>query len=189
MKVMCSSGDDGGRPVGGWFFGGGVSQRMVLCSRLRRSNARSELSTPTDMKMTVELGNHATSYTSRSCAMNCVTAIDVSRFQTVHVVSIEDVITNLKVFSFHKKLVSGAPPRWPCTLDCCGDTGVLRALRTEDNEKKTYPDKVAFRERRCPPELGCHPTKGEATVGASLVHSNTRSESPVVARSSVVGDF
>ncbi|KAI0261201.1 hypothetical protein BGY98DRAFT_1053848, partial [Russula aff. rugulosa BPL654] len=54
--------------------------------------------------------------------------------------------------------VSGAPPRRPCTLDCCGDTG----------------------ERRCPPELG---------LGASLVHSNTRSESPVVARSSVVGDF
>ena len=116
LKVMCSSGDDGGRPVGGWFFGGGVSWRMMLCSRLRRSNARSELSTPTDMKMTVEFGNHATSYTSRSCALYCVT-IDVSRFQTVHVVSIEDVITSLEVFSFHEKLVSGAPPRWPIAAE------------------------------------------------------------------------
>ena len=55
--------------------------------------------------------------------------------------------------------------------------------------KKLTPDKVAFRERQCPPELGCRPTKEEATVGASLVHSNTCSESPVVARSSVIGDF
>jgi hypothetical protein len=146
---------------------------MVLCSRLHRSNARSELSTPTDTKMTVELGNHATSYTSRSCAMNCVTAIDMSRFQSVHVVSIEDVTTSLEVFSFHENLVSGAPPRWPCTLDCCGDTGVLRALRTEDNEKKTYPDKVAFRERRCLPELGCHPTKGEATKWVHRLYTRT----------------
>jgi hypothetical protein len=60
--------------------------------------------------MSVELGSHATSYTSRSCAISCVTAVDVSRFQTVHVVSIEEVTTRLGIFSFHEKLVSGAPP-------------------------------------------------------------------------------
>ena len=51
------------------------------------------------------------------------------------------------------------------------------------------PDNAALSERRCPPPLGCRPTKDEEVSGASLVYSNTRSESPVVARSSVVGDF
>lgn len=36
-------------------------------------------------------------------------AVEVSIFQTVHVVSIEDVTTRLGDFSFHEKLVSGAP--------------------------------------------------------------------------------
>jgi hypothetical protein len=71
--------------------------------------------------------------------MSCVTAVDVSRFQTVHVVSIEDVTTRLGIFSFHEKLVSGAPPLWPCTLDCCGNTVALGALPTGENERKTYP--------------------------------------------------
>jgi hypothetical protein len=39
-----------------------------------------------------------------------------------------------------------------------------------------------------PPLLGCRPTKEEEASGALLVYSNTCSESPVVARSSVVGD-
>ena len=91
---------------------------MVLCSRLRRSNARREPSAPTETNISVEPGSQATSYTSRSCAISCVTAVDVSRFHTVHVVSIEDVTTRLGIFSFHEKFVSGAPPLWPCTFDC-----------------------------------------------------------------------
>ena len=82
---------------------------MVECSRLRRSNARSEPSAPTETKMSVDPGSHATSYTSRSCAMSCVIAVDVSIFHTVHVVSMEDVTIRLGDFSFHEKLVSGAP--------------------------------------------------------------------------------
>lgn len=40
-------------------------------------------------------------------------------FQTVHVVSIEEVTTKLGAFSFHEKLVRGAPECWfCCTFDC-----------------------------------------------------------------------
>jgi len=69
-------------------------------------------------------------------------------------------------------------------------SGSLGALRKEEyvREGRT-PDKAAFRESRCPPELACRPTKEEDAMGASLVYSNTRNESPVVARSSVIGAF
>lgn len=39
-------------------------------------------------------------------------------FQTVHVVSIEDVTTRLGDFSFHEKLVNGAPVLLFWTLLC-----------------------------------------------------------------------
>lgn len=58
--------DDGG----GAFFGVGVSYKMVECSNERRSKARKEPSAPTDTKISVEVGSHATSYTSRSCAIS-----------------------------------------------------------------------------------------------------------------------
>ena len=45
-------------------------------------------------------------------------------FQTVHVVSIEDVTTRLGAFSFHEKFVNGALEFWFCTFDCCGIQGV-----------------------------------------------------------------
>ena len=99
-------GEDGG---GGTPFGAGVSYRMVECSRLRRSNARRLPSAPTETNMSVEPGNQATSYTSLSCAISWVMAAEVSMFQTVHVVSIEDVTTKLGAFSFQEKLVRGAP--------------------------------------------------------------------------------
>ena len=41
--------------------------------------------------------------------MSWVIAVEVSMFQTVHVVSIEDVTTRLGDFSFQEKLVKGAP--------------------------------------------------------------------------------
>jgi len=44
-------------------------------------------------------------------------------FQTVHVVSIDDVTTRLGAFSFHEKLVNGALEFWFCTFDCCGIQG------------------------------------------------------------------
>ena len=68
--------------------------------------------------MSVDPGSHATSYTSRSCAMSCVMAVDVSMFHTVHVVSMEEVTTRLGDFSFHEKLVRGAPVLLFWTLLC-----------------------------------------------------------------------
>ena len=116
MNAIRRRGDERGRVVvegeaegGRGFLGAGVSYRIVEWSRARRSKARRLPSAPTETKISVEPGNHATSYTSRSCAMSCVMAVEVSIFQTVHVVSIEDVTTRLGDFSFHEKLVSGAP--------------------------------------------------------------------------------
>lgn len=116
MNAILSSGEVGGRAEvdgfaegGGTFLGAGVSYRMVECSRLRKSKARKLPSAPTDTKMSVEPGNQATSYTSRSWAMSWVIAVDVSIFQTVHVVSMDAVTMRLGDFSFHEKLVNGAP--------------------------------------------------------------------------------
>ena len=86
----------------------GVSYRIVECSRLRRSNARRDPSAPTETKESTDPGAHATSYTSRSCAMSCVTAVEAERSQTVHVVSIEDVTIRLGLTVFHEKDVRGA---------------------------------------------------------------------------------
>jgi len=52
-------------------------------------------------------------------------------FQTVHVVSIEDVTTRLGAFSFHEKLVNGALEFWFCTFDCCGIQGLITYERWE----------------------------------------------------------
>lgn len=40
-------------------------------------------------------------------------------FQTVQVVSIDDVTTRFGDFSFQEKLVNGAPVEWFWTLLCC----------------------------------------------------------------------
>lgn len=119
MNAIRSKGDVGGRAEveggadgGGRFLGAGVSYRMVECSRLRRSNARRLPSAPTDTKMSVDPGNQATSYTSRSWAMSWVMADEVSIFHTVHVVSMEEVTIKLGAFSFHEKFVKGAPVDW-----------------------------------------------------------------------------
>ena len=116
---MCGRADaEGDADGGGAFFGAGVSYKMVECSSERKSNARNDPSAPTETNISVESGSHATSYTSRSCAMSCVMAVDVSRFQTVQVVSMEDVTIRLGAFSFHEKFVSGAPAVLFCTLFC-----------------------------------------------------------------------
>lgn len=62
-------------------------------------------------------------------------------------------------------------------------------MRRKNVREELTPDRAAFRDNRCPPEVACLPTKEEDAMGASLVYSNTRSESPVVARSSVIGAF
>ena len=46
-------------------------------------------------------------------------AVEVSMFQTVQVVSIDEVTTRLGDFSFQEKLVNGAPTELFCTLLCC----------------------------------------------------------------------
>jgi len=55
-----------------------------------------------------------------------VIADEVSMFHTVHVVSMEEVTIKLGAFSFHEKLVNGAPVDWFWTLDC-PDSAVLSA--------------------------------------------------------------
>jgi hypothetical protein len=40
--------------------------------------------------------------------------------QTVHVVSMEEVTMSCGDFSFHEKLVNGAPAAGFCTFDCLG---------------------------------------------------------------------
>lgn len=116
MKAIRSKGDVGGRAEevgeavgGGTFLGAGVSYKIVECSKLRRSKARRLPSAPTETNISVDPGSHATSYTSRSCAISCVMAVAVSMFQTVQVVSMDDVTTRLGLFSFHEKFVNGAP--------------------------------------------------------------------------------
>lgn len=81
---------------------------MVECSSDRRSNARSEPSAPTETNASIDPGTQATSYTSRSCAISCVTAAEVEMSHTVHVVSIDEVTIRLGDMVFHEKEVSGA---------------------------------------------------------------------------------
>jgi hypothetical protein len=50
--------------------------------------------------------------------MSWVIADEVSIFQTVHVVSMEEVTIKLGAFSFQEKFVNGAPVDWLWTLDC-----------------------------------------------------------------------
>jgi hypothetical protein len=52
--------------------------------------------------------------------MSWVIADEVSIFQTVHVVSMEEVTMRLGDFSFQEKLVNGAPVVELWTLDCLG---------------------------------------------------------------------
>lgn len=155
--------------AGGAFLGAGVSYRIVECSRLRKSKARRLPSAPTETNMSVEPGSQATSYTSRSCAMSCVMAVAVSMFQTVHVVSMDEVTMRLGDFSFHEKLVKGAPEAWFCTFDC--------------------PERPVLSVSRCPLPLGCLPTYADDARGASPAYSHTLNASDVVASSSVLGDL
>lgn len=122
--------------------------------------------------MSVLPGNHATSYTSRSCAMSWVIAAEVSMFHTVQVVSMEEVTIWLGAFSFHEKFVSGAPVEWFWTLLCCRHAQrdkerekekrksqdqlslyaytYTRARRARDQKHTRTPDKAVFNVNRCP---------------------------------------
>ena len=74
--------------------------------------------------------------------MSCVIAVDVSIFQTVQVVSIEDVTTRLGDFSFHEKLVKGAPVLLFWTLLCCEEMMV----RTQSYDDGCLEDWMEDRE-------------------------------------------
>ncbi len=125
LKAILSNGAVAGRPAAAAEMAAaeagldvGVSYKIVECSRERRSNARRDPSAPTETKMSVDDGSHATSYTSRSCAMSWVTALAVSMFHTVHVVSMEEVTIIEGAFSFQEKFVIGAPVLpCVCTFD------------------------------------------------------------------------
>lgn len=64
---------------------GAASYKIVECSNDRRSNILTLPSAPTEAKISRWAGDHATSYTSRSCAINCVTGTPVEMSQTVQV--------------------------------------------------------------------------------------------------------
>lgn len=86
-----------------------ASYRIVECSNERRSNNRKLPSAPTEVNTSVELGSHATSYTSRSCAISWVTAVEVLMSHTVQVVSIDEVTIWLGLSVFHENDVKGGP--------------------------------------------------------------------------------
>lgn len=58
-------------------------------------------------------------------------------FQTVQVVSIEDVTIKLGTFSFHEKLVSGAPECWfCCTFDYDDAHHILSDCPCKERERE-----------------------------------------------------
>ena len=54
---------------------------------------------------------------------------------------------------------------------------------------KPTPDNAVFIVNRCPLDVGCLPTKFDIEGCVSLAYSHTLNASPVVANSSVEGDF
>jgi hypothetical protein len=81
---------------------------IVECSSDRKSKTRTEPSAPTEAKTSLEPGHQSTSYTSRSWAISCVSAVLVGRSQTVHVVSMEEVTIRFGEGWFQEKEVRGA---------------------------------------------------------------------------------
>jgi hypothetical protein len=81
---------------------------MVLCSKLRRSNIRTEPSAPHETKTSTLPAQNRTSKTSLSCAMSCVFAVKVGISHIVHVVSILLVIMSFGLRVFQSSEVSGA---------------------------------------------------------------------------------
>jgi hypothetical protein len=81
---------------------------IVLCSRLRRSNIRTEPSAPQETKTSTLAAQKRTSKTSLSWAMSCVLAVRLGMSQIVHVVSMEEVIMRLGETTFQSSDVIGA---------------------------------------------------------------------------------
>lgn len=89
------------------FFSDG-SYMIVLCSKLRRSNMRTLPSAPQLTNTSTLFAQKRTSYTSLSCAISCVLAVNVGISQIVHVVSMLDVIIRLGDSIFQSSEVIGA---------------------------------------------------------------------------------
>jgi hypothetical protein len=81
---------------------------MVLCSKLRRSNIRTLPSAPQLTNTSTLFAQKRTSYTSLSCAISCVLAVNVGISQIVHVVSILEVMIRLGDSIFQSSDVIGA---------------------------------------------------------------------------------
>ena len=85
--------------------GAEASKRMVECSSERTSNMRTDPSAPTEANTSRDDGDHATSYTSRSCAMSCVMAVvwrgqwrrQAARARTLAMSQIVQVVSMLEV--------------------------------------------------------------------------------------------
>lgn len=81
---------------------------IVLCSKLLRSNIRTLPSCPQLTNTSTLFAQKRTSYTSLSCAINCVLAVKEGISQIVHVVSMLDVMIRLGETVFQSSEVSGA---------------------------------------------------------------------------------
>lgn len=81
---------------------------MVLCSKLLRSNIRTLPSCPQLTNTSTLFAQKRTSYTSLSCAINCVLAVREGISQIVHVVSMLEVMIKLGETVFQSSEVSGA---------------------------------------------------------------------------------
>lgn len=81
---------------------------IVLCSKLLRSNIRTLPSAPQLTNTSTLLAQNRTSYTSLSCAINCVLAVNVGMSHIVHVVSMLEVIIRLGETTFQSREVIGA---------------------------------------------------------------------------------
>lgn len=81
---------------------------MVLCSRLLRSNIRTEPSAPQETKTSTLLAQKRTSKTSLSWAISWVFAVRVGMSHIVHVVSMLDVMIRLGESVFQSREVRGA---------------------------------------------------------------------------------
>jgi hypothetical protein len=139
---------------------------MVECSSERRSNARSDPSAPTLTNASVLCGTQATSYTSRSCAINWVTAVLEDISQTVQVVSIDEVTIKDGDIVFQANEVRGGVEGFGFLL---WDEALIRICTYSDNTHTGQRDFLAE-----------FPSQSDISLSSNIACLGTRSDTSVV---------
>src|SRR5271163_4696384 len=103
---------------------------IVLCSKLRRSNMRTDPSAPHETKTSTLCAQKRTSKTSLSCAMSCVLAVRVGMSQMVQVVSMLEVMISEGETTFQSSEVMGAVCSGDFELDRRANGESLRSGRS-----------------------------------------------------------